>query len=70
MYSKDIKMIKLNGREINSKIKRGSIKKLIELLGLREEEVVVMKNKEVLLNIDIEFNEKDLIEIIEATSKG
>ena len=62
-------MIKLNGQPIEVDLKKGKIKDLLKKLDLYEEQVVILKNGEIVTSSDY-FNEEDEIEILEATSRG
>jgi len=62
-------MINLNGQPIEVDLKKGKIKDLLKKLELYEEQVVVLKNGEIVTSGDY-FNEEDEIEILEATSRG
>ena len=62
-------MIKLNGQLVEVEIRKGKIKDLLKNLDLYEEQVVILKNGEIVTSSDY-FNEEDEIEILEATSRG
>ena len=62
-------MINLNGQPIEVDLKKGKIKDLLKKLDLYEEQVVILKNGEIVTSSDY-FNEEDEIEILEATSRG